>query len=187
MNTIRSQVRVRAVVLAAVLVVLGCNHVADDREQLLLRADAARLVGAWDVTMILERPLTQLADSAAIGRSVTGSIAFTENRRGAREADDFGVVTGRGVADLDLHAFSLPFGGSEPEGEVVARTAPIVAPSAAAARDSVLLLVQSADGRVTVRLDGLLAGDTIAGLWSAEFLRNDAGGRFTLRRSASSR
>jgi hypothetical protein len=186
MNTVRSQLRVRAVVLAAVLVVLGCSHVADDREQLLLRADAARLVGAWDVTMVLERPLTQLADSARIGRSVTGSIAFTENRRGAREAEGFGVVTGRGVADLDLHPFSLPFGGGEPEGEVVARTAPVVTPGAKGARDSVSLFVQSADGRVTVRLDGQLAADTIAGVWSAEFLRSDANGRFVMRRGATS-
>jgi hypothetical protein len=186
MINLRPQFRARAVVLGVSLIVLGCSHAADDREQLLLRADAARLVGAWDVTMILERPLSRLVDTAAIGRSVTGSIAFTENRRGARETHDFGVVTGRGVADLDLHAFSLPFGGGEPEGEVVARTAPIATPGATA-RDSVSLFVQSADGRVTLRLDGQLAADTIAGVWSAEFLRGDASGRFVMRRGATSR
>jgi hypothetical protein len=185
MSNLRPLSRARAVVLGAALVVLSCNHATDDREELLSRSNAARLVGAWDVTMVLEHPLTQLADSARIGQPVTGSIAFTENRRGAREADGFGVVTGRGVADLDLHPFSLPFGGGEPEGEVVARTARIVTPGAKGARDSVSLFVQSADGRVTVRLDGQLAADTIAGLWSAEFLRNDASGRFVMKRNAT--
>jgi hypothetical protein len=187
MNTIRPQSRARAVALGAALVVLGCNHATDDREELLSRSNAARLVGAWDVTMVLERPISRLVDSVGVGRSVTGSIAFTENRRGAREAEGFGVVTGRGVADLDLHPFSLPFGGGEAEGEVVARMAPIVTRGVKSARDSVSLLVQSADGRVTVRLDGQLAADTIAGVWSAEFLRSDASGRFIMKRSVSTR
>ena len=87
---------------------LSARADVENRDQDSLACDAARLSwGAWNVTIVLERPLTVLSDTSAI-RPVTGSIAFTENRQGDREAETFSVITHIGVSDLDLHSFSLP-------------------------------------------------------------------------------
>ena len=94
--------RLVAGVLGLVLGVVGCRGATPgDRDALLARADAERLVGVWDVTFVLERSLTYLYDSAT-ARPVTGSMAFTENRQGEETLGDFGEVTNKGVYDASL-------------------------------------------------------------------------------------
>jgi hypothetical protein len=177
--------------IGLVIAFQGCRHDdVEDRDKLLARADAARLEGAWNLTMVLERPIAILSDSSASVRPVTGSIAFTENRQGEREVRIFGAVTHRGVSDLDLHGFSLPFGHDEPEGLVVARTVPMTTlreGSTTTAKDSVFVLLQSADEQLDVTLSGVLSGDSAVGHWTAEFLRNEASGRFVMSRRLPSR
>jgi hypothetical protein len=180
----------RACAAALLVAAIGCHHAdVEDRDRILSHADAARLVGAWNVTIVLERPLTILADTSAI-RPVTGSIAFTENRQGDLEVESFGLVTHLGVSDLDLHSFSLPLGHDDRERLVIARTAPIVrvrGTGTSVAKDSVSILIQTADEQLNVILAGILTGDTVVGRWTAEHLRNEAAGRFVMSRRTSAR
>lgn len=177
--------RIGALGIAAAM--LGCRGpAADDRDEMLARADAARLVGAWHITMLLDHPLMITYTPPDSTKPTTGSIAFTENRRGEREIADFGVATHRGASDLDLHGFALPIGGSDRDQVVVARTAPVRA-AGTGALDSVFVLLRSDDGQTSVSLAGVLEGDTIRGRWTAQHLRNGADGRFTMSREAAGR
>jgi hypothetical protein len=175
-------------IVLGLLVLASACHGSDriDRNELLQQADATRLVGVWDVTVVLERPLTQLYDSMVTARQVRGTMAFTENRSSDVRSPDFGIVTDKGVYDLDLSSFNLPMGADDRVQSAVARTAPMHAEGAIAGqtqgRDSVTIALEPGDSRLTVRLTGVLVGDSIAGSWTAEFLRTQATGRFSMQR-----
>jgi hypothetical protein len=63
-TTTRFDRRLTAAVLGLMLGTAGCRGGnPGDRDALLARADAERLVGVWDVTFVLERSLTHLYDS----------------------------------------------------------------------------------------------------------------------------
>jgi hypothetical protein len=55
------------------------------------------------------------------------------------------------------------------------------------AKDSVLILIQTADEQLNVTLSGVLSGDSLVGRWTAEHLRNEAAGRFVMNRRAAAR
>ena len=162
----------------------GSEHA--DRKGVLERSDARRLIGAWDITLILERSITPLDDSRGVERAVVGTIAFTENRSSDLEAPDFGVVTHKGVYDLDLTSFRLPPANDARIQVAVARTAVVRSAQENIAgldgEDSVFVALNPGDSHLSMRLAGLLAGDTISGDWVAEFVRSQASGRFVMRR-----
>jgi hypothetical protein len=167
------------------ILTVGCKgSVTDDRDAMLARMDAARLVGVWDVAMMLDHPFLIGRVGSGESQPVAGTIAFTENRQGERDVEDFGVVTDRGASDLDLHSFSLPLGRDDHDETVVARTSSVL-PTSRGGPDSVFVLLRSADGQLSVLMSGLLEGDSIRGRWAAEYLRNGTDGRFTMRRHAS--
>jgi hypothetical protein len=151
-----------------------------DRDALLARADAERLVGVWDVTFVLERSLTHLYDSAT-ARPVTGSMAFTENRRGEETLGNFGEVTHKGVYDVDLSSFGLALRNGDQTGTAVARTVPERAGARGTTllRDSVLVALDPGDSRLNLRLVGILVADSASGSWTSDALRS---GRFVMRR-----
>jgi hypothetical protein len=173
--------RVTAIVLSLVIGTVSCRDAnLGDRDTVLARADAARLVGVWDVTFVLERSLTYLYDSAA-ARPVAGSMAFTENRRGEGALGAFGAVTHKGVYDVDLSSFGLTLRGHDRTGTAVARTVPMSADGdrSALLRDSVLIALDPDDSRLNLRLAGILVADSVAGSWTSDVLRS---GRFVMRR-----
>jgi hypothetical protein len=176
-----------AVALFALLVTGACQaRDQREREAFLERSDAERLVGGWNVTLVLERPLNDLYDRRVTARPIAGTIAFTLNRTSDDQFADFGRVTHKGVYDLDLGAFGLPAAGGAESQSAVARTVPVhmrqgVAGSAPGA-DSVLIALVPADTRLWMRLTGVLLGDSIAGSWTAEVARTGANGRFAMTR-----
>jgi hypothetical protein len=173
--------------LAALLALPAC-HGADqaDREAALARANAARLVGVWDVTLILDRPLTQLIDAHVTAPKVVGTMAFTENRSGDFTYADFGEATDKGVYDLDLTVFGMTLGDDGRLASVIARTAPMGpagdSARSAAIQDSVTIALVPGDAQLLIRLRGMLVGDTLSGTWTAELLRTGAAGHFSMRR-----
>jgi hypothetical protein len=163
--------------------IAGCGgHPGDDRDTMLAHADVRRLVGAWEVTLLLDRPASEFYDSVQTARSVSGTIAFTENRRSDATLAGFGEVTHKAVYDLDLSPFHLPAGGGAGLQPAVARTASMNEGNAPSSEDSVTIALDPEDTRFAVRLRGVLAGDSVAGTWTAEFLRTAAVGRFVMRR-----
>lgn len=176
--------RLVAGVLGLMLGVVGCRGATPgDRDALLARADAERLVGVWDVTFVLERSLTYLYDSAT-ARPVVGSMAFTENRRGEETLGDFGEVTNKGVYDVDLSSFGLTLPSGDRTGTAIARTVPEGASGRGATplRDSVFVALDPEDSRLNVRLTGILVADSAFGSWTSDALRS---GRFVMRRRAA--
>jgi hypothetical protein len=166
----------------------GC-HGRDptERDTLLARSDAARLIGAWNLTLILEHPLNLLYDPHALARPITGTIAFTENRTSDEDLADFGTVTHKGVYDLDLTAFGLPAAGGAGSQSAVARTVPVhaskrVAGLAPPGADSVLIALVPVDTRLWMRLTGVLVRDSVAGFWTAAVARAGASGQFVMTR-----
>lgn len=181
MRAARVQRRLAAGVLGLMLGTASCGG-ADpgDRDALLARADAERLVGVWDVTFVLERSLTYLYDSAS-ARPVMGSMAFTENRRGEETLGDFGEVTNKGVYDVDLSSFGLTLRSDDRTGTAVGRTVPEGAGERGAAplRDSIFISLDPEDSRLNLRLTGILVADSASGWWTSDALRS---GRFVMRR-----
>jgi hypothetical protein len=174
----------RASLLGFALALAACKDSANaDRTAVLERADAARLTGTWDITLILERSIALRDSARGHERMVAGTIAFTENRSSDLEAADFGVVTHKGVYDLDLSSFRLPPASDSHNQVAIARTA-VVHPAQGniAGDDSLFVVLNPGDSQLSVRLTGTLAGDTIAGSWVAEFVRSQASGRFVMRR-----
>jgi hypothetical protein len=176
-----------AALLALVVTMVACDGAPHaDRTGLLERADAKRLIGAWDVTLVLERSITPLDDARDLERSVPGTIAFTENRGSELEVTDFGVVTHKGVYDLDLTSFRLPAADDGRFPYAIARTTALRSTQERLASvggdDSVSVALSPGDSHLSIRLTGLLTGDTIAGAWIAEFVRSQASGRFVMRR-----
>lgn len=175
--------------LVALLIIGDGCHGRDltERDALLARSDAARLIGAWKLTLILEHPLNQLNPSHAIVRPILGTIAFTENRTSDADLADFGTVTHKGVYDLDLTAFGLPAADGAESQSAVARTVPMhvsqrVAGSAPPGADSVLIALLPVDTPLWMRLTGVLVGDSVAGSWTADVARAGASGLFVMTR-----
>ena len=186
MSAARIHRRLAVAVLALGLGTVGCRGTTPgDRDALLARADAERLVGVWDVTFVLERSLTYLYDSVT-ARPVTGSMAFTENRRGEETLGDFGQVTDKGVYDVDLSSFGLALRSDDRTGTAIARTTPENASGRGPAprRDSVFVLLDPQDARLNLRLTGILVADSASGSWTSDALRS---GRFVMRRRAGPR
>lgn len=177
-----------AVALFALLVTGSACQTRDqgEREAFLKRSDAERLVGGWNVTLVLEHPMNELYDRRATARPIAGTIAFTLNRTSDDQLADFGRVTHKGVYDLDLGSFGLPAAGGAGSQSAVARTVPIQLGQSAAGStsgaDSVLIALVPVDTPLWMRLAGMLVGDSIAGSWTAEVDRAGASGRFVMTR-----
>lgn len=171
----------------ALALTLACNGDSTLRRQALAAAPARRLVGTWDATFWLDRPVTLAMDRRTLPRHVAGSIAFIEQAAGDRSVEELSDLTHVGVYDIDFRSFGIhPEGVSGIPG-VVARTAThgAAAPTDTTIRgpDSVSIVLDPGT-RYPLRLFGTFIADTISGVWTtAQAL--GGGGRFSLLRHRS--
>jgi hypothetical protein len=146
---------------------------------------AERLVGTWQCTLRLERPLSLSTDASKLPRSVVGTVALLETRGGKPSFDQMDAPTHVGVYVIDLGAlgFSRSPGGGVIPG-LVARTVRKPASAAASVRDSLFVVINPQTPDRSVRLSGTFDGDSASGVWVAESLLG-GGGTFTLRRGTN--
>jgi hypothetical protein len=166
--------RTVSVICTVVFVCLGCSGTDDSsRERALDTPTARRLVGSWDATFTLDRPLIVTADSTR-PRSVTGALAFVEARRVPPEVPQLSGATHDVAFDVDF----LPFGL-----DLRARGASPVAVARTSERDSVSILFGADESLHAVRVQGAFVGDSVTGVWTADSPRSaGAGGRFSMHR-----
>ena len=177
--------RVTAALCAATLVITACSGEPHDRVSALDEAPARELVGVWDVTLRLDRPLTLAPIDNGSSREVAGTITLLEDHFGRPSYPQLTVPTHTGAYDVDFRPFGVNVRNSVDAPIVVARTGHDTSGAAALSlADSVFIVLNPGTSRYAVLLVGRLAGDTIAGIWSAESFLG-GGGVFVLRRRST--
>jgi hypothetical protein len=176
----------RTLTTTLLLVALGCHGDSAERNRALEKDAARRLVGAWDATLWLERPVTLATARRTLPRSVAGSLAFLEEHYGDYSPDDLRDATHVGVYEIDFRSFGFQVGGTDAPPIAIARTADRVtttSPGAAAdaGPDSVTIVLAPGTSEYPCRLTGVFIADSITGIWTAGQLLG-GGGRFSLRR-----
>lgn len=145
--------RMRAVLWPAATLLLlagvACGRTAADQPE-----HPERLDGEWTVEFHLEHPATLTQNTARVP-PVRGTVVLLENERARRIEGFSGVPTHYGVYSADLRPLGLGIGGQVPT--LVARLA---------GADSVEIAFDPEQGRRFVGR-GALAGDSVAGHWSA--------------------
>jgi hypothetical protein len=157
-----------------VFVFVGCSRTDDTRRERALEAPTARLlVGTWDATFTLDRPLTVRSDSTR-PVAVTGVLAFVEAHHVAPEIPQLSGSTHDVAYDVDFRPFGFDLGGRGAAPIAVARTSE---------RDSVAILFGADESLFSLRVQGAFIGDSVSGVWTAESPRSaGAGGRFSMHR-----
>lgn len=165
--------------IALLLLVAACHGDLEQRRLALAAAPARRLVGVWDATLWLDRPVTLQSDSRTLPRRLSGSLAFLEDHAASVSTDELSDLTHVGVYDIDFRSFGFQLYGSNGFPTAAARTT-TRASTAAGTPDSVWIVLDPGSGRGGLRLAGTFAADSIAGVWTtAQSL--GGGGRFSLR------
>ena len=157
-----------------VVVFAGCSRTDDTRRERALDAPTARLlVGTWDATFTLDRPLTVTSDSTR-PLPVTGVLAFVEARHVAPESPQLSGSTHDVAYDVDFRPFGFDLRDRGASPVAVARTSE---------RDSVAILFGAGESLFSLRVQGAFIGDSVSGVWTAESPRSaGAGGRFSMHR-----
>lgn len=137
--------------------------------------------GVWDVILRLERPMSFAEEGRAIPRNVEGRITLLEDKTGRPASTRIRVPTFVGVYDIDVGALGLPAGELGAVPGVVARRAPSAPAASNAHTDSVFLVMNPEMPGHSVRLSGVIAGDTARGSWTGESPLG-GGGSFVLQR-----
>ena len=157
----------------SVAILIACS----DRSALERQATAEsnqRLIGIWNARFQLDRPLFGSADSRAIDRTVPGELAFLPNRWVTRAYPSMRSATAYGSYDVDF----TPFGFDSRSNDET--------PTAVAGwlnSDSLEIIIGDPESDVSVRMDGRIAGDSIAGGWRVLIARTGgSGGRFVMLR-----
>ena len=168
------------------LVALGCQGDSLERRRALEEAPAKQLVGVWDATLWLERPISLTSDAHTPPRSITGTLAFLEDHQGQLPSEDLSDPTHVGVYDIDFSPFGFQPGDAHAAPVAVARTTAQEAtgPGRTAldsTRDSVTIVLAPGASRYPCRLTGAFSADSITGVWTAGQALG-GGGRFVLRR-----
>lgn len=174
----------RAILLVgSVLIVAGCSDTDEGNRAATLASPAARrLNGSWQVSFSLDRNAT-LTPYAQDTSRLTGSIAFAEDNHGVVSADELASPTHDGAYDIDFSrfGFSTRTSGSFPE--VIARVSVVGNLHGRPGADSVSIVLSPGGQLLTVRMTGLMAGDSIVGGWTASGYRSSGGaGRFVMHR-----
>ena len=144
-------------------------------------ASAETLDGAWDITLRLERPLSFVDDEQPMPRSVKGRISLLDDRYGSQQYRRTGTLAFVGVYDMNVVALGLPAPGIGAIPGVVAQRAHAVQVASA---DSLFLVMNPEFPRHSLRLSGVISGDTASGIWMAESPLG-GGGSFALKRTRS--
>jgi hypothetical protein len=190
-SSIEAPTRPAARVLTVVAIVLAlslisaCGRDSSERREELATTPARRLVGIWDATLWLDRPIAP-GTGHQPPRQVAGSMAFLEDHVGSLSPEELSNPTHVGVYDIDFRALGFQPRGPDGMPALVARTeASIAAPSASAPTGTpVSIVLDPGSTRFPLRLEGAIAGDSVSGTWTAGQSLG-GGGRFTLQRHRS--
>jgi hypothetical protein len=167
--------------LAAVLLVVpGACGEGGARKSDVGQPAARHLDGTWMLTLRLERPMSLSGTPAALPFTIRGTVAMMTNERSHASFASIAKPTQIGVYALRLDSLGLlPW----PQGDVPTVAArEIIAPSSAAAsRDSILVVLNPAMPTRLIRLTGAFVGDVMRGAWTAESPLG-GGGTFEMRR-----
>lgn len=177
----RSAPRLAAWLLIGVVASACRQSARDDRAAILATAEAQRVVGVWDVSLQTDPRLA--AGAGETSRTVTGTLALTENRHGTLSTSELAGVTHQGVADLDLRPLGWSTGAEDSPQVSVARVAPRSPERGAAEGDSLVIVIGPGTSRFVVRLSGIVTGDDASGTWRVSaFSGGGGGGRFLMHR-----
>lgn len=171
--------------LGLLCVTIGCRERSAQQRRALDEEPAKRLVGAWDATLWLERPITLSIGVRTPPESISGTMAFLVDRRGEFLNEALPEATHVGVYDIDLGAFGIRLQDPREVPVLIARTKTrVVAAEArvpdASARESVTIVIDPSDSRYPFQLNGVFTADRITGSWTAGQSLG-GGGRFVLR------
>jgi hypothetical protein len=166
--------RLVTAICSLVIVFVGCSSTDDaSRERALDSPTARLLVGVWDITFTLDRPLIVTSDPVR-PRPVTGVVAFVEARHVAPEIPQLSGSTHDVAFDLDFRPFGF---------DLRDRGASAIAAARTGEPDSVTIVFGDDESMFSVRSEGTLIGDSVSGVWTAEAPRSaGAGGRFSMHR-----
>ena len=174
----------RAILLVgSVLIVAGCSDADEGSRAATLASPAARrLNGSWQASFSLDGPAT-VTQYARDTSQVAGIIAFAADNHGVVSAEELASPTHSGAYDIDFSrfGFSTRTSGSFPE--VIARVSVVGNLNGRPEADSVSVVLSPGSQLLTVRMTGLMAGDSIVGGWTASGYRSSGGaGRFVMHR-----
>ncbi|MEP6621119.1 MAG: hypothetical protein ABJE47_17465 [bacterium] len=179
-----SQTGRRAIVLAMIAALFGaaCSDDAAQRQHALEAAPALHLIGTWDVTLRLERPITLVSDAKDLPRNIDGTITLLEFHSERLSFPQMDAPTHTGVYDMDIRALGFQPSNGDAAPLVIARTTAYehASPQAVNA-DSLHIVLNPGPSRYAVLLNGVFRGDSIVGTWHAESFLG-GGGTFLLRR-----
>jgi hypothetical protein len=161
----------KLVALCAVAVA-GCRGDSAKPGRVADTTAAGQLVGAWQLTLRLERPLSLSVAGKQLPISVDGSVALLENRAGGLSFDQMSNPTHVGAYTIDLSALGFP---PQQAGVVPGAAAQLTRP------DSLFIVLNPEGPSRALRLRGTFDGERANGVWMAEALLG-GGGTFTMQR-----
>ena len=168
----------------ALIVLLACGGDSPRRREALAEEPARRLVGAWDATFWLDRPVTLRSALSSPPRRIEGSMAFLEDHVGTPSVEELSDPTHVGVFDIDFSPFGFELRNTNGIPRAVARTvrratALITSLNGKTMPDSVTIVLDPGTSRFPFRLVGAFTSDSITGTWWAGQALG-GGGRFSL-------
>lgn len=172
--------------ILALVVASACRRDSSrQRRAALETTPARRLVGVWDATLWLDRPIAPGTDPRNPPRHVVGSMAFLEDHVGSVSSEELRGSTHVGVYDIDFRPVGFQPRGPDGFPDMIART--VARPTgqstagAAAPSDSVSIVLDPGSSRFPLRLQGMMTADSISGTWTAGQALG-GGGHFSLHR-----
>jgi hypothetical protein len=162
--------------VTALLMTTACGTDAGQRSRALDAAAARRLIGAWDVTLWLDRPITMASSPRVLPFRVSGTMAFVEDHYEQPSFPQLKAPTHSGVYDIDLSALGLPAPGEDAPA-AIARAAS----NGDGQRDSVVMVINPGRSGPALLFRGAFDADSVVGVWISESLLG-GGGRFVLAR-----
>ena len=173
---------VRGAVVAALVTAVACGDDAVERQHVLEGVPAQHLVGAWDVTLRLERPITIALGQKDLPRTMVGTVMFLQTRYEHLSFPQMGAPTHAGVYDMNFRELGFPSGEAGEIPLVIARTVgDSRALSRAISAESLYIVFNPGTSRYALLLSGRFSGDSIVGTWAVESFLG-GGGAFVLRR-----
>lgn len=171
--------------LAILALALACQRNPAQRSDALGTAPAQRLVGVWDATFWLDRPVDVLPGSSFKPLRITGTIAFVEDHAGRLSPEALPEPTHLGIYDIDFRPLGFEPRTAAGFPVAVARTSagvnPQTDPTAPARIDSVSIAFDPGSSVYPLRVLGTITLDSVSGQWTAGQSLS-GGGRFVLLR-----
>jgi hypothetical protein len=166
--------------IATLLVALGCGDTA--RKPAIDESVANRLVGTWDLMLVLERPLSLQTDKKSLPSDLPGTMAFLEVGKEAPSFEGMSAPTHLGTYRVDMGSLGFPPREGESVPSLAARVVGLPHHGGPMGmRDSVYIVFNPETPRFSVLLSGTFDANAGSGVWSAESFLG-GGGTFVMRR-----